>query len=77
MRASIRLQVYRSGSAARDTLSFPVLALVGERLRQPCPSVKDFRDVQGLVEWRKVRKSPPPLPSRSLLLPLPLLAPPT
>ncbi|XP_077947048.1 interleukin-1 receptor type 2-like isoform X2 [Gasterosteus aculeatus] len=63
VRASIRLQVYRSGSAARDTLSFPVLALVGERLRQPCPSVKDFRDVQGLVEWRK--DSAPPRSGRA------------
>nr|XP_040056905.1 interleukin-1 receptor type 2-like [Gasterosteus aculeatus aculeatus] len=63
VRASIRLQVYRSGSAARHKLSFPVLALVGERLRQPCPSVKDFRDVQGLVEWRK--DSAPPRSGRA------------
>ncbi|KAM8854873.1 interleukin-1 receptor type 2-like isoform 2-T2 [Spinachia spinachia] len=63
VRASIRLQVYRSGSAARQSFSFPVGALVGEHLRLPCPSVKDFPGTRGPVEWRK--DSDPPRTGRA------------
>ncbi|XP_062420868.1 interleukin-1 receptor type 2-like [Pungitius pungitius] len=50
VRASIRLQVHRNRSVESF---FPVPAVVGEHLRLPCPSTKDFLNTQGLVKWHK------------------------
>ncbi|KAL6100367.1 il1r2 [Pungitius sinensis] len=60
VRASIRLQVHRDPPAEQSF--FPVGAVVGEHLRLPCPSMKDF-NTQGLVKWHK--DSAPPRSGRA------------
>lgn len=55
---SIRLHVYDPLAADMAKLSFPITAMVGERLSFRCPSIGDFNSTHRLVQWSKVRGPP-------------------
>ncbi|XP_056292575.1 interleukin-1 receptor type 2 [Pseudoliparis swirei] len=54
---SIRLRVLESRSVDKEQLSYPVGVVVGERLRLPCPLVRDFNHTE--LTWSKDPGLPP------------------
>ncbi|XP_070831911.1 interleukin-1 receptor type 2 [Chaetodon trifascialis] len=50
---SIKLHVYESNSVDMEKLSYPISAMVGEKLTFRCPSISDFNKTDGPIEWYK------------------------
>ncbi|XP_029315038.1 interleukin-1 receptor type 2-like [Cottoperca gobio] len=62
---SITLHVFESSSVDTQELTYPMSALVGENLRLSCPSLSDFNDTEGLIEWHKDSSPSAPQPGEA------------
>ncbi|XP_034430891.1 interleukin-1 receptor type 2 isoform X2 [Hippoglossus hippoglossus] len=53
----ITLEVFESSSVDMEKVSYPISAMVGERLTFRCPSLSDFNSTDRLIEWYKENSS--------------------